>query len=126
MKLVQEEPEAGPWRVQPIRDFAAALLDRGQGTGKGAVVVGIDGRSSAGKSTLARRIAEARPGTSVVHTDDVAWNQSRFGWTDLLVDGVLEPLRRGQPVSFRPGAWPHGWRRSSRSLPTSDHGSAAT
>ena len=25
-----------------------------------------------------------------------------------------------------PGAWPHGWRRSSRSLPTSDHGSAPT
>jgi hypothetical protein len=40
-----------------------------------------------------------------VHTDDVAWWHSCFAWTDLLAGGVLEPLRRGRPVAYRPPAW---------------------
>jgi hypothetical protein len=40
-----------------------------------------------------------------VHTDDVAWWHSRFGWDDLLIDGVIEPLRSGQDVAYRPPAW---------------------
>jgi hypothetical protein len=41
----------------------------------------------------------------VVHTDDVAWSHSFFDWTDILIGGVLEPVHRGEPVSFRPSAW---------------------
>lgn len=28
-----------------------------------------------------------------------------FGWAELLAEGVLEPLRRGEAVSYRPPAW---------------------
>ena len=28
-----------------------------------------------------------------------------FDWADLLVGGVLEPVRRGEAVSYRPPAW---------------------
>jgi hypothetical protein len=28
-----------------------------------------------------------------------------FDWADLLAHGVLEPVRRGEGVSFRPPAW---------------------
>src|SRR5437899_1042251 len=101
MRLSPEEPQAGPWRVQAISQFARRLIELGRDAGRVPVVVGIDGRSSAGKSTLARRVAEVVAGTSVVHTDDIAWHHSRFGWSDPLVDGVLEPVRDGQPVSFR-------------------------
>jgi uridine kinase len=48
------------------------------------VVLAVDGRSPSGKTTLAARQADAVAGSVVVHTDDVAWQHSRFGWADLL------------------------------------------
>ena len=66
------------------------------------VVLAVDGRSNGGKTTLAARIGEAVPGSAVVHTDDIAWAHSRFGWTDLLIEGILVPVRQGLPVSYRP------------------------
>jgi len=32
-------------------------------------------------------------------------HHSRFEWTDLLIDSVIEPLRSGRPVHFRPPGW---------------------
>ena len=68
-------------------------------------ILGVDGRSGSGKSTLAARLAAEVAGATVVHTDDIAWYESFFGWEQLLVDGVLDPCRRGEAVSFRPPAW---------------------
>jgi len=96
MDLHPEEPEHGPWR----RVDDAGLLAL---VGRPSLVL-VDGRSGAGKSTFASRLAGAL-GASLVHTDDVAWEHSRFGWEDLLVDGVLEPWRRGGAVDYRPPAW---------------------
>lgn len=92
--LHPEEPSAARWRVMAISDLVA-----------GARFVGIDGRSSSGKTSLAARIGAAVDGAVVVHTDDIAWHQAVFDWVDLLVDGVLEPARRGQTVAYRPPAW---------------------
>jgi hypothetical protein len=34
---------------------------------------------------------------------------SRFGWDDLMIEGVLGPLHAGQEVHYQPPAWPpHG------------------
>lgn len=68
-------------------------------------VVAVDGRTASGKTTLARRLARVWPGSTVVHTDDIAWWHSAFDWSALMVDGVLGPVRRGEAVSFRPPAW---------------------
>jgi hypothetical protein len=59
------------------------------------VIVAVDGRSAGGKTTTSGRIAATVPGATVVHTDDVAWYESFFGWAHLLRDGVLDPARRG-------------------------------
>lgn len=83
----------------------------------GLFLLAIDGRSSSGKSTLSRRIAERVAGTAVVHTDDIAWWHSRFGWEDLLITGVIEPLRRGLPVAYRPPAWELRGRAGSVRVP---------
>jgi hypothetical protein len=40
-----------------------------------------------------------------VHTDDLAWHHAVLAWDDLLVDGVLTPVRAGHAVRFRPPAW---------------------
>jgi hypothetical protein len=41
----------------------------------------------------------------MVHTDDIAWHHSFFDWSDLLVEGILKPLRNGRAVSYRPPGW---------------------
>jgi hypothetical protein len=69
------------------------------------VVVAVDGRSAGGKSTLAGRLAERMPGSALIHTDDVAWWESFFGWDALMIERVLAPVHRGEGVWFRPPAW---------------------
>lgn len=82
------------------------------------VVIGIDGRSGSGKSTLAADLAAQAAHIAVVHTDDVAWHHSFFDWDDLLVDGILAPLRRGRlPIAFRPPAWEQRHRLGSIDVP---------
>ncbi len=69
------------------------------------MVLAVDGRSSSGKTTLAALLQDAVAGSAVVHTDDIAWWHSRFGWADLLIDGILTPAHAGWPVSYRPPRW---------------------
>lgn len=69
------------------------------------VVLGIGGRSSSGKTTLAGRLATEMSPAVVVHTDDIAWRQAVLDWDQLLIGGVLEPARRGRLVAYRPPKW---------------------
>jgi len=107
MRLAPEEPEAGPWRVKLLAEVVGSLTQRrpaGLVSG-GPMVLAVDGRSSSGKTTLAARIADAVAGSAVVHTDDIAWWHSRFGWADLLIDGILAPVHWGEAVAYRPPRW---------------------
>jgi hypothetical protein len=81
------------------------------------VVLAVDGRSSSGKTTLAARLQDAVAGSAVVHTDDIAWWHSRFGWADLLIDGILTPARAGRPVSYRPPRWDERQRPGAIEVP---------
>ena len=87
------------------RRFARSLADAGAGRTSRPVVVAVDGRGGGGKTTLAERLCRLLPAAAVVHTDDVAWWHSRFGWDDLMIAGVLEPLHAGRGVRYRPPAW---------------------
>lgn len=81
------------------------------------VVVALDGRSAAGKSTLASRLADGQRDWCVVHTDDIAWYESFFDWTPLLVEGVLTPFAAGEAVSFRPPSWQTRGRSGAIEVP---------
>lgn len=116
LKRYPEEPAAGPWRVERIADLFAGFADLAEMAAERPLVVAIDGRSSSGKTTVAGRIADAIPATAVVHTDDIAWFHSRFGWADLAVR-VLEAARAGEPLSFRPPAWDKRGREGAIVLP---------
>jgi hypothetical protein len=100
MRLFSGEPAFGPWQVAAIP--AVLALAR---PGPGTRIVAVDGRSAGGKTTCATRLAAAVPGATVVHTDDVAWYESFFGWAGLLRAGVLDPVRAGRPAAYRPPAW---------------------
>jgi hypothetical protein len=80
-------------------------------------VVAVDGRSAGGKSTLADHLVALVPGAAAVHTDDVAWWESFFGWDHLLASGVLEPVRRGEAVAYRPPAWDSRGREGAIEVP---------
>ena len=68
-------------------------------------IVAVDGRGGGGKSTLAARLVAAIPGAVLVGTDDFAWHAPLFGWSELILDGLLVPLAEGRSVRYRPPAW---------------------
>lgn len=62
--------------------------------------VGVDGLGASGKTTLARRIAEALPGAVVVSVDDFA-RAGQPGWDQaLFVAQVVEPVSAGRPGRY--------------------------
>jgi hypothetical protein len=104
--LPDGEPRFGPWRVRRIDDVLRDVLPAAPGATHGRpLLLAVDGRSGSGKTTVAERIAGRVPGAVVVHTDDVAWHHAMFDWADLMREGVLAPLHRGEAVAFRPPPW---------------------
>ena len=118
MRLPVEEPEAGPWREVALTELVDLLLDAAAAPDGRPVIVAVDGRSASGKTTLARRLCREAARTSLVSTDDVAWQHSFFGWTDLLATGLLEPVRRGEAVSYRPPPWDEHGREGAIHVPS--------
>ena len=91
------------WRIQPLTDLAARIVELAGD--RQPAVIGVDGHSSSGKTSLADRIAATLPESDVLHTDDLAWHQGVFAWDGLLLDDVLPVVRSGKPVQYRPPAW---------------------
>jgi dephospho-CoA kinase len=103
MRLHPGEPEATGWRVEKLSEVVRRL--RAAAPAGRPLLVAIDGRGGAGKSTLAERLRSVVPASAVVHTDDVAWNHAYFDWGGLMAENVIKPLHRGEAVEFRPRAW---------------------
>ncbi len=115
LQLPAVEPSAAPWRARDLSEVAATLLaDPPVGR---PLVVAVDGRSAGGKSSLADRLVGQVAGAMVVHTDDVAWYESFFDWDTLLVEHVLAPVHRGEPVAWRPPAWQDRGRAGAIEVP---------
>jgi hypothetical protein len=117
MRLHPGETEAAGWRlitlldaVQQLRDASVYVIGRPR-------VIAIDGRGGAGKTTLAKRLRKAVPGSAIVHTDDIAWNHAYFDWGTLLAENILRPLHQGEAVDFRPDAWVTHERPGSITIP---------
>ena len=111
------EPPGGPWEVVPVSALAEQLITAA-GVPQGRPrISGIDGRGGAGKTRLAQAMAAHVPRSAVVHTDDVAWHHSFFGWAGLMATHVLEPLRAGEAVDYRPPGWVDRGRQGSIALP---------
>jgi hypothetical protein len=89
----------------PLEALAQRVLDAAGPAGPRPRIVAVDGRSASGKTTLAGRLGQVIAGSAVVHTDDIAWWHSALDWSELMIDGVLAPVRRGEAVRLRPPAW---------------------
>jgi uridine kinase len=87
--------------VRRFADLAIAVLAM-----PGPVrLVGVDGCGGAGKTTFAARLCDAAGGAPVVHTDDFASFEEPTAWWPRLLAEVVEPLLRGDAVSFHPYDW---------------------
>ncbi len=90
-------------------DLDAALEQRGA-IGGSTKIVGIDGHGGAGKSTLARYVAD-RMQIETVHTDDFASWDNPKDWWPLVIEQVLEPIRTGaRTLSYQRSQWWPGHR----------------
>lgn len=88
-------------RVLALADGRAPTL----GTGR---LVCVDGPAGSGKTTLAAAVAALRPGTPVVHMDDLY-----DGWDGLprlgeQLAGLLRPIAHGEPGRYRRFDWHAG------------------
>jgi hypothetical protein len=117
MVLGEGEQAAGPWRVVTLAELVGVVGPDERAPAGRPWVLAVDGRSGSGKTTLAGRLSDAAPASAVVHTDDVAWSQAMFDWASLLARGILEPVRRGEAVSFRPPAWCERGREGAIEVP---------
>lgn len=110
------DADAVSWNRRSYYDVATELRDFGRP--EQMTVIGIDGHSGSGKSSLACGLASIDNDVAVVHTDDLAWHHSFFDWGDLLIEHILRPLRRGgSAVSFRPPAWTQRQRAGAIEIP---------
>ncbi len=93
MRLHDGEIEATGWHVEDLSAVLVTLISNTPGKGGRPVMVAIDGRGGAGKTTIVHRLRELVPNSDVVHTDDIAWNYSCFDWGKVMIEDVLHPLR---------------------------------
>ncbi|QEU95766.1 uridine kinase family protein [Streptomyces kanamyceticus] len=72
-------------------------------------LVAIDGHAGSGKSTFARRLADAFDGVfagvPVLRLDDIASHDALFAWTERLHRAVLGPLSRGEAAHYAVYDW---------------------
>jgi uridine kinase len=73
--------------------------------GMSTAIVAIDGLGGAGKSTLARTLAQRLCDAPVLHTDDFASWENPLNWWPRLLEQVLEPLARNEPGRYQRYDW---------------------
>jgi len=98
------DPSDGPsqglarqrWAIAGDAERLAGALRSAPARAGGTRVLGVDGRSGAGKSTVAAEVARLLD-APVVHLEDLygGWDGLEHG-IDLLVSAVLEPLAKDQ------------------------------
>jgi uridine kinase len=88
-----------------VRAFAPQSSDR-------VTIVGIDGPSGSGKSSLARRLVNRTDATLVEIDDFVSWADFS-GWWPRFTDQVVQPLLRGEDAHYQVRDWQHDPHGSS-------------
>lgn len=116
MVLPDGEPAVDEWRAVGKAELVRLIEQAAPRPAGRPLVVAVDGRGAAGKSTLAGWLLEAVPASAVVHTDDLAWCEPFFAWGPSLQQ-LLRALHRGGSVHQRPPAWETKGRSGAIDVP---------
>ncbi|MEV5980643.1 AAA family ATPase [Streptomyces sp. NPDC052114] len=68
-------------------------------------LIAVDGHAGSGKSTFARRLAEALGGAPVLRLDDIASHTELFDWMERLLRQIVAPLSRGETARHATYDW---------------------
>ncbi|MFD4633152.1 uridine kinase [Streptomyces sp. NPDC058284] len=68
-------------------------------------LLAVDGHAGSGKSTFARRLAEAFGDAPVLRLDDIASHEELFDWTERLRRQVVVPLSHGESAHYATYDW---------------------
>ncbi len=116
-----EEPRHDTWQELSVENFARELGRRAESqraNATGPTIIAVNGRSGAGKTTLARALGDALPNATVVAADDLMWWEPMWQWHDMAIEHLFEPLRKGEHVEFAPPQWKQRGRSGSISVPS--------
>jgi hypothetical protein len=102
--------------IQTFAALAERITQQSQRNPSKPVIIAIDGRAGAGKTSFAARLATALA-APVVHTDDIAWHHSFFDWWPLLIEQIIKPFLAGQSVEWTPADWTRQGRTGAISVP---------
>ncbi len=120
------EPQVRTWQDEELAAFAVSVLDRAAARHaisgrRGPVVIAVDGRSGAGKSTFAKRLATAAQGAGksavCLEADDVMWWEPMWQWAPVADRGIFGPLSAGEDIDFVPPQWGLRGRQGSIGVP---------
>jgi uridine kinase len=89
--------------------------------GMNTAVVAIDGLGGAGKSTLAKKLAQELHDAPIIHTDDFASWENPLNWWPRLLEQVLEPLARNEPGRYQRYDWDSRTLAEWREVPVTKH-----
>ncbi|WP_433794468.1 dephospho-CoA kinase [Actinoplanes sp. CA-252034] len=108
-----------PWPAGALTEVLTWARDR-LAPPNGRRVLAVEGRSGAGKTTLARAVA-GRLGAPLIHMDDLyaGWDGLREGVEELR-SRVLEPLAEGRPAGWRRFDWAAGAYAEEHPVPDAD------
>lgn len=98
VQLLPGEPRVQRWRSETWAGLATRLVSHTRPPVPRPVIVGIDGRSGSGTSTVAERLAEQVTGAVVVDIDVVATPEVPWEWDGVLAAHLLLPVRAGGGV----------------------------
>ena len=113
MSGLHHEPDPGKFRSMTMDELNELVVDH---LAKAPSLILVDGRSGSGKSTFAHKLAHLR-GANSVATDDVAWHLHPTEWVEEMLEGIIRPWAKGEPVAYRPSGWVRMHRSGQIALP---------
>jgi len=87
------------WKEETLSHLSATIL---RASPKPLVL--IDGKGGSGKTSFAKKLANALNAT-IVASDDVAWWADPIYWDGEMLHGIIQPWLNGEDVAYTPSGW---------------------
>jgi len=87
------------WKEEPLSFLVEKILNISP-----KPLILIDGKGGSGKTSFARKLADAL-NANMVSSDDVAWWLHPVHWDNEMLTGIIQPWLNGESVAYTPSGW---------------------